>query len=99
MNIDPADIAKAAPGAVGALLGAIRARQMGWAQLLTAFAGGVACSHWLPQPLLHLFPWVSHGAAAFLLGLFGMSLAAKVFELIDNLQPLDLLQKLWSKKP
>jgi hypothetical protein len=99
MNLDPADLMKAAPGAVGALLGALRTRGMGKAQLATSFAGGMACSHWLIDPLLHLFPWVSHGAAAFLLGLFGMSLVAKVFELIDTLKPLEFLLQLWSKKP
>lgn len=99
MNIDPNDLAKAAPGAVGALLGAMRMRDMGKAQLITSFFGGLGCSHWLIEPLLHLFPWVSHGAAAFLLGLFGMSLVAKVFEVIDTLKPLEFLIQLWSKKP
>jgi hypothetical protein len=99
MTIDPDDFVKAAPGAVGALLGAMRMRDMGKAQLATAFLGGLGCSHWLIEPLLHLFPWVSYGAAAFLLGLFGMSLVAKAFELIETIKPLEFLTQLWSKKP
>jgi hypothetical protein len=99
MTIDPDDLAKAAPGAVGALLAALRMRDLGKMQLLTAFAGGLGCSHWLIAPLLHLSPWMSHGAAAFLLGLFGMALVAKAFELIDSLKPIEFLMQLWSKKP
>ena len=92
MDIDPAVIKTAAPGIVGSLLAAIRARGQSRAQVLSSIIGGLACSHWGSDIIVQLWPRVSQGGAGFVLGFFGMALLAKLWELVNDIQPAALLR-------
>jgi hypothetical protein len=69
-----------APGAVGGIVAMLSAGG-GVRQMLTAFAGGAGMSYYGAE---HAAGWlgVNPGFAGFLLGLFGMAIAARVFDLI-----------------
>lgn len=75
---------KAAPGVVGALV-ALRWMPGTPFQRATAFLGGAAASYYGTDHLVHALE-LSPGFTGFLLGLFGMAIASKVFEAIDGLR-------------
>lgn len=87
---------KAAPGVVGALV-ALRWMPGTPLQRLSSFVGGSAASYYGTDHLAHLME-VSPGLTGFLLGLFGMAVASKVFEALDGLrfgERLDRLLDRW----
>lgn len=92
MDIDPTPLYKSAPGVVGSVLAMLRLRGAGRVQRASALIGGIACSHWGAEMVIQLWPRVSFGAAGFVLGLFGMAVLAKAFELLDELRPAALLR-------
>lgn len=97
MNIDP-EISKAAPGLVGAFIAMWRLQGMSIPQRLTSLACGVACSYWGTNTVVKLAPVMSEGLTGFVLGLFGMTLVSKVFELLDELKPLEMLRLFIQKR-
>ena len=86
------EAAKAAPGVVGALV-ALRWMPGTPLQRLSSFVGGSAASYYGTDHLAHLID-VSPGLTGFLLGLFGMAVASKVFEAIDGLRVGRRVEKL-----
>ena len=100
MNFEP-ELTKAAPGIVGSLLAMLRLSGINLWQRLTAFFGGVACSHWGTEAVVQLWPVMNERLSAFVLGLFGMAIIHKAFETLDNLKPLEFIRDLWpgGKKP
>lgn len=91
--VDVADEAlKAAPGALGALV-ALRWMPGTPFQRATAFLGGAAASYYGTDHLVHALE-LSPGFTGFLLGLFGMAIASKVFEAIDGLRLGRRIEKL-----
>jgi len=86
------EAAKAAPGIVGALV-ALRWMPGTPFQRVSAFIGGSAASYYGTDHLVHALD-LSSGFTGFLLGLFGMAVASKVFEAIDGLRVGRRLEKL-----
>ena len=83
---------KAAPGVVGALV-ALRWMPGTPLQRLSSFVGGSAASYYGTDCLAHALE-LAPGFTGFLLGLFGMAIASKVFEAIDGLRLGKHLDKL-----
>ena len=82
----PPDIGKAWPGALGAIValpflaGTLLVR-------LAMVAGGVALSYWGSDPAARYMGVTNaEGLVGFLLGLFAMSIAAKLFEVLAALR-------------
>ena len=86
------EAAKAAPGIVGALV-ALRWMPGTPFQRVSAFVGGSAASYYGTDHLVHALEF-SPGFTGFLLGLFGMAIASKVFEAIDSLRLGRRIEKL-----
>ena len=86
------EAAKAAPGIVGALV-ALRWMPGTPFQRVSAFVGGSAASYYGTDHLVHALEF-SPGLTGFLLGLFGMAIASRVFEAIDGLRLGKRLDKL-----
>ena len=78
------EAAKAAPGIVGALV-ALRWMPGTPLQRLSSFVGGSAASYYGTDHMAHALE-LAPGFTGFLLGLFGMAVASKVFEAIDGLR-------------
>jgi hypothetical protein len=76
----PPEVIKALPGALGSIV-ALRWIAGGPLQRVSSLVGGVSASYYSGD---HLAGWlaVNPGLAGFLVGLFGMAIAAKCFELI-----------------
>lgn len=86
------EAAKAAPGVFGAIAAML------WMpgtplQRASAFIGGAAASYYGADHLTHVIG-LTVGLNGFLLGLFGMAIASKVFETIDGLRVGQRLEKL-----
>jgi hypothetical protein len=82
----PPEVQKAWPGALGALIalpflaGTLPAR-------VAMVAGGVALSYWgTPTAAIHLGVTNAEGLVGFLIGLFGMSVVAKLHEVLASLK-------------
>lgn len=86
------EAAKAAPGVVGALA-ALRWMPGTPLQRLSSFIGGSAASYYGTDHIAHALE-IAPGFTGFLLGLFGMAIASKVFEAIDGLRLGKRLDKL-----
>ena len=86
IDIDPA-LSKAVPGIVGSFIAMWRLQGITRSQRVLSFLGGGVLSHYGTEGVLLYFPKLSQGLTSFVLGLFGMAIAAKVFELIDELRP------------
>ena len=86
----PPEARDAVPGVMGALV-AIPFTQGPLFMRLSMFVGGVGLSKWGTQPLVE---WLgvtsSAGLVGFILGLFGMSVAAKVYEAIGSFAAGDI---------
>lgn len=97
MDIEPI-LAKAAPGVAGSLIAMWRLQGITMWQRIWSFLGGCASSYYLP-PLVHdLFPGSSENVIAFVIGLFSMAVIAKIFETIDELKPIKLLNEALKKR-
>lgn len=80
----PPEARDAVPGVMGALV-AIPFTQGPLFMRLSMFVGGVSLSKWGTQPLVESLGVTSSvGLIGFILGLFGMSIAAKVYEAIGS---------------
>lgn len=87
---------KAAPGVFGSLL-ALRWMVGTWKQKLTSFVGG-AVSSFYGAPYVAAWANLESGLAGFLVGLFGMAIVAKCFEVIEQFKPTDLIDRFFGKK-
>lgn len=89
-DLEP-EVWKSLPGALGALFALPWMQGSVW-QRLAAFGGGVAASRyagdWLARSMT-----IDVGLAGFLVGLFGMAIAAKVFEGIAAVVPAKLVER------
>lgn len=81
----PPEVVKGLPGFVGALV-ALRWIVGSPLQRMIAVVGGSAASYY-GSPVFARWAEIDHGLSGFLIGLFGMALAAKLF---DALALLDL---------
>lgn len=94
--MQPVDVAgeaaKAAPGVVGALA-ALRWMPGTPLQRLSSFVGGSAASYYGSDHIARALE-LAPGFTGFLLGLFGMAVASKVFEAIDGLHLGRRIEKL-----
>lgn len=84
----PPELQKALPGAIGAFVAFLRPGTI--MQRIVAFVGGSAASFYGAGHVSSMLG-TDQGFAGFLLGLFGMAVAAKVFDRMDDLFAL------WSK--
>lgn len=91
----PPELFKAVPGTVGSIvaLGWIRGT---WPQRVFALFGGSASSYYGTGHMAALMG-TDAGLTGFLIGLFGMAVAAKCFELLQLLDPAKVLDKLLSR--
>lgn len=87
----PPELIKALPGTIGSIV-ALRWISGSPLQRIAAVVGGVAASWYAGE---HAAAWldVNPGLAGFLIGLFGMAVAAKVFELIAQINAPALLDR------
>lgn len=96
----PPEIAQAVPGTIGSIV-ALRWIIGTPVQRLLSFIGGASTAYWGTNPILHyLDPKVNglFGFAAFLLGLFGMAVAAKLYDGIAAFNigaRLDMILRRW----
>jgi hypothetical protein len=91
----PPEILKAVPGTLGALV-ALRWISGTPMQRVTSFAGGVSAAYYGAPHVANLLG-VETGLAGFLVGLFGMAIAAKVFEAIVSLNISAVVARLLRK--
>lgn len=91
----PPEIMKAVPGALGAMV-ALRWIQGTPMQRVTSFGGGISASYYGTPHLANLLG-VQPGMAGFLIGLFGMAIAAKVFDGIASLNVSEVLSRVLRK--
>lgn len=89
------EVLKVIPGTVGALvaLGWIKGT---WPQRVIALVGGAAASYYGTGYLAGMMG-TDAGLTGFLIGLFGMAVAAKCFEVLQLLDPAKVLDKLLSR--
>lgn len=85
------EIIKAVPGTVGAIV-ALRWIAGPPTQRVMALVGGVAASYYGSAHVASLMG-TDTGLAGFMVGLFGMALASKVFEGIAALNPSGLVER------
>jgi hypothetical protein len=95
MDLHP-EVAKAAPGAVGALVALRWMRGTTWLHTVSSFIGGCALSYY---GTAHAVKWsgADPGLSGFVLGLFGMAVVAKVFEAMEQFKAAETLGKLLAK--
>lgn len=91
----PPEILKIVPGTVGAIvaLGWIRGT---WPQRVFALLGGSAASYYGTGYLAGVMG-TDAGLTGFLIGLFGMAVAAKCFDVLHMMDPKQVLEKLASR--
>jgi hypothetical protein len=92
----PPELVKAMPGVLGSIV-ALRWIAGSPLQRIASVLGGTSSSWYAGE---HLAGWlgVNIGLSGFLVGLFGMAIAAKVFELlaqIDGVAILDRILRRW----
>ncbi len=81
----PPEVAKAAPGVLASLI-ALRWVNGSPLQRVGAFMGGATGSYYMTDWLLGVFGMEGHpGALSWLIGMFSMAIAHKVFGMIDSL--------------
>lgn len=90
----PPEILKIVPGAFGAIF-ALRWVVGTPLQRLTSFIGGCAASYYGTEHLAARLG-TSDGFTGFLIGLFGMAVAAKLFETLHEVKPADIIA--WARK-
>lgn len=90
-DIEP-EVMKSIPGVLGALFALPWMTGSVW-QRLAALGGGVASSRYAGDWLANTMS-IDIALAGFLVGLFGMSIAAKVFEGIGSVAPRELIERL-----
>jgi hypothetical protein len=98
MDLDPNAIAKTAPGIVGSFIAMWRLQSLTLTQRLISFACGVACSYWGTGVAVKVFPVMSESLTGFVLGLFGMALVSKGFEVLDEIKPATFLASFFKRK-
>jgi len=86
------EIIKAVPGTIGAIV-ALRWIAGPPLQRIMALVGGIGASYY-GSPWAAASAGVDPGLAGFMIGLFGMALASKVFEGIAVLNPGSMIERL-----
>lgn len=90
----PPEVAKVAPGVIASFV-ALRWIDGTPLQRIGAFIGGASGSYYLADWLAHVFGMATHsGAMPWLVGLFGMAVAHRIFKVIDELDFAKRLNKL-----
>lgn len=94
----PPEIIKAVPGVLGAFVSLIWIRGS-LPQRLTSFVGGAAASYYGAEHMVTLMGVSERmvGFSGFLVGLFGMAVAARVFDAIQAIDIGGLLSRLAAK--
>lgn len=94
-NLADLSVAKLASGVAGALV-SMRFLPGTWPERLTMGAGGATLSYFATAPLAG---WLStpraEGLVGFLVGLFGMALMSKIFEVIELLDAKQIAADVW----
>lgn len=88
----PPELIKALPGTLGSIV-ALRWIAGSPVQRITSVVGGIASSWYAGEHLATALE-VNAGFAGFLVGLFGMSIAAKAFELLAQINTLALIDRI-----
>jgi hypothetical protein len=88
----PPELIKALPGTIGSIV-ALRWISGSPLQRITAVCGGAGGAYY-GTPYLGATMGTDLGLTGFLIGLFGMAIAAKCFEVIALINPQALLDKL-----
>lgn len=81
-------------GIGGALAGLRFAPGLSWPERVVNVASGAACAGWIAPAAVNLFDLASgsaESALAFLIGMFGMSIAAAVTEAVRALRLADII--------
>ena len=89
------ELIKALPGAIGAIV-ALRWITGPPLQRIAALIGGIGASYYAASWSARIMG-TDEGLAGFLIGLFGMAIASKVFEAIAVLAPADLVSRILRK--
>ena len=89
------EIIKAVPGTIGAIV-ALRWIAGTWPQRLTALVGGSAASYY-GSPHLVALSGANPGLSGFLIGLFGMAVAARIFDGLAALKLGALAERVLSR--
>jgi len=97
MNLNdlPPEAAKAFPGVVGSLAALLWIKDT-WPRKAAMFVAGAAMSRYGAEWVAKLVG-MNEGFAGFLLGMFGMAIAAKLFETWQGLE-LGLILRDWLRK-
>jgi len=91
MDIPP-EVIKHAPGVLGAIGSTVFLKGFPWIQRLILVIPASALAHYGSQYLSHLTD-LPEGLAGFFLGLFGIALAAKLFDTLNELTLGSVIQK------
>ncbi len=97
MELDPV-IAKAGPGLIGSLVAVGLMRDVSPWRRVIAFVAGAACSYFGVDTIITVLPAIKEGFAGFILGLFGMALVVKVYELLDEIKPAQWIREFLVKR-
>ncbi len=91
----PTETLKAFPGLVGAII-ALRWVPGTPMQRLAAVVGGAAAGYY-GSPLLQRWAGIDHGLAGFLIGLFGMAMASRMFEALTVINLPKIIERILAK--
>lgn len=92
---DPVDLSRHAPGAIGALISVFLIRDT-WPRRVGLFIAGVAAAYYV-GPYVAQALKIDAELAGFLIGLFSMAVMAKIMEVIEALQPKEVLDRIFKK--
>lgn len=95
MNFKGVDVARVIAGTLGSFTALYFFKNKAWMALLVMFVGGLALSYYATPFIIHLSDnSLDPGLAGYLLGLFGMTVAASIFSAWSSLN-FSLLMNDW----
>ena len=90
--IEQSDIVKHVPGVLGSLTAVFLLKDT-WPRRALLFFAGWSSAHFV-APTLARFLAIDAEVAGFLVGLFSMAIVAKGFEVVEAIQPKDLIDRI-----
>lgn len=89
------DFARHAPGLIGSVVALLWVRDT-WKRSVACVGGGMASSYYV-SPSVVVWTSADPSLAGFLVGLFSVAVAAKLFETIDAVQPRSVIDRILRK--
>ena len=90
--IEQADVVKHAPGILGSLTAVFLLKDT-WPRRGLLFFAGWASAHFI-APMVAKYLSIDAEVAGFIVGVFSMAIVAKSFEVVEAIQPKDLVDRL-----